>query len=635
MPDVPFSNIFNGVRRSFSDLKTPSEIFTNYFKIAKLVMPSSVKEILSAPANKAVPFLDYFTTYAKQHFDSFPPLVLAYCELSSLVGYPLPKFRKNEDDPVLWLTRDVNDQHSSSWYSGRMLQILTSNNPKPSLDYDSFVLSRWLWISDGATSNSHLSLNGEIIKTKFGAAVSLSDAELLKLAYAPAADDLSIFVKGDERGVKKRLIASVNMSGYLKAAYVRYLLQNLGSVSSFMKDSLSLEDDLMVMDLLRRGNTAVPIDESKFDYHVSRAALLGFTDAISQLFPENSGVKVFCDWFLNMPRWRYEQERGFWLKGQPSGLALTSLLNSLINYCKQLDIESPVHWALGDDVLVFNSDLTLEEIANHYATFGSVVNPKKNFKSDNYAEYLHFVYTKYGKTGYPARVYSSLIWSLEKTPVDPATRLFELTNLFKEFYDRAFLYMDEKLVSADLSRSVSRKLLGFNSRIASLWIHIPRCLGGFGLVPIIDHQFVLKHSETTRSYYCDSILRLPPVVKHAKFSFRIVPFKTATNVRITSGPCANLPTITDLTRWEQRLNLDEPDVSRLQYQYGTATIPLPSIPFVSDTRMSVLARHYGCNAWPLVTGKAHSRLSRFLLMSQWLVVLATDLLLQNKVSFYL
>lgn len=97
----------------------------------------------------------------------------------------------------------------------------------------------------------------------------------------------------------------------------------------------------------------------------------------------------------------------------PSGLALTSFLNSWMNYIKQARVvPGRLQWAAGDDVLVSPFvEKSLVEVAEQYAKFGSEVNAQKNWVSRRYAEYLKVLFTSGGTTGYPARVYSSLMWA--------------------------------------------------------------------------------------------------------------------------------------------------------------------------------------------------------------------------------
>lgn len=66
-------------------------------------------------------------------------------------------------------------------------------------------------------------LDGSPVKTKFGAAISMSDSELLNVAMSPDSK-IGVFLKPDEMGYKRRLIANVSLGGYLAAAYVRYVL---------------------------------------------------------------------------------------------------------------------------------------------------------------------------------------------------------------------------------------------------------------------------------------------------------------------------------------------------------------------------------------------------------------------------
>lgn len=634
-PDIPWGEIWNGKRRAFNFLKDSQSIMNYYFKLCQIAQPRCLQYICSVSCQKAIPFLRSITDYIKLHFNDLPPIAYMYCEIQQLMGFPDSKNRTQDDDPVQWLSVDSADTHSKEWYEQNIIELFSKGNiNQPFLSYNDFVLRRHTWVSPGSSNTSKLLLDGDRIKTKFGAAVSLPDNELLDIAHARPGLDLPIFIKPDEKGIKKRLIASVNLSGYIKAAYIRYLIEQLHINNKFMKDSLDLDDDYEVISLLRDGRVAIPIDESKFDYHVSRAAFLGFNSALKRIFPDNEGVSIFLDWFMSPPKWGYENMTGPWLKGMPSGLALTSILNSIFNYCKQKDLESPIHYALGDDVLIFNDNYSLQQIADHYATFGAEVNPHKNFRSNQYAEYLHFLFTRFGKTGYPARIFGSLIWGQSLPKVDPSSKLFETALLFKEFYDRALLPLEEHIICSDLSRAVSNTLNGFSRSEAQKWLHIPRALGGFGLTPEMDLSFSVKSTTSLKKYYQDNIIKLPPVIVKKVNSYQFSKFKRH-NSKFRFGPVFSLPPLDSVERWEQRLNMEEQEVTSLQYEYGLATIPLPCVPFVSESRMSMLSNYYGFNAYPNVSGSASARISRFLDGAKKLKDVVFDMMSSKRIFFYL
>lgn len=172
----------------------------------------------------------------------------------------------------------------------------------------------------------------------------------------------------------------------------------------------------------------MPLDESAYDYHVSRESWLGFFSFLKTIFGENHGITVLRS-FFDSAFWEWDGNEGKWVSGMPSGLALTSYLNSWMNYIKQKTIvKGDLQWAAGDDVLVapyVNS--TLVEVAQQYQSFGSVVNASKNWVSYKYAEYLKVLYSSKGTVGYPARVYSSLLWAGVARSFLPSDRLPELS----------------------------------------------------------------------------------------------------------------------------------------------------------------------------------------------------------------
>lgn len=70
--------------------------------------------------------------------------------------------------------------------------------------------------------------------------------------------------------------------------------------------------------------------------------------------------------FFDLAIWKWDGKSGGWVSGMPSGLALTSFLNSWMNYIKQEAIvPGDLQWAAGDDVLVSPYvDKSLDEVAH-------------------------------------------------------------------------------------------------------------------------------------------------------------------------------------------------------------------------------------------------------------------------------
>lgn len=617
--DIPFSDSFHGTRRCLQFLQTPKEIFSYYFTMCNIASPNCLNEILSSSLQIVIPFFSHIKAFIHTHIDELPPISYCYSELDTIAGYPLDQHRALSDDPHQWLTEDVQDMHNPQWWANNITTLLTKSQvPKrdPLISFFDFLRSPWLWVTNGASSISKLLLNGEKVKTKFGAALSLTPNELLASvihALNPKTTNIDIFVKQDERGFKRRLIANMDLGSYLVAAYIRYLLEWLdGPVPHWMTATTTADRDRTVIDLLRLKHIAMPLDESQFDHHLSRSAWRGFLQSLDFLFPNNFGVHLFHVLFQNSLYFdRLTNARGPWIKGMPSGLAITSIGNTLFNYVKQQAIISPIHYALGDDVLVFADGYSLDRISKYYASFGAEVNIKKNWQSTHYAEYLHFLYSTHARVGLPARIYGSLMYGLRFKDTSPLQRLNELTTLFKDFYDRAVLHFDFSLVARDLSRAVSRGWAGFNSQAALQWLHIPKALNGFGFLPYLNKQFVVKNDVVERHRYENSLYQIPDQIVVKKSTWYITNYRLNSAQYHTGNPY-HLPPITSIQDWINRLNFNLPGVSHTIQQFGLDTIPLPELEFISSSRMSFFATQLKYNAFPNLGGSAVSRTTRFI-----------------------
>jgi len=177
---------------------------------------------------------------------------------------------------------------------------------------------------------------------------------------------IGVFIKPDEKGYKRRLIANVPLGGYIIASYIRYLIESFtGPNPLFTKLSPTSDEIINVADILKNHRLALPLDESAYDYNVTRESWLGFLSFLDDTFINNTGVRYFKKYFQHA-YWEFEGDKGKWIAGMPSGLALTSFLNSWMNYIKQGTIvPGIINWAAGDDVLTFpyNENVSLNEIS--------------------------------------------------------------------------------------------------------------------------------------------------------------------------------------------------------------------------------------------------------------------------------
>lgn len=630
LPSIPWRDTFNGVRRALRYLSTPDDIVGWYCE--KTNVPRSwLGALLDHPTNVVVPYLSEVKTYVLRNIDRLGLRAKAFVDLANLAGYPKQNFRKMTDDPVAWLSSPVHSSFSAGWWSEqfRVTFAASAAAPRGLVSFRDFVLSRWLWVTPGATSLSSAMLDGKLVRTKFGAAVSLSDERLLQLVFDPAPgkeSDIGIFLKPDEMGYKRRLIANLPLGAYITAAYVRFLLESVVGLSpAFMKLAPTPIDGVDVISLLRAGSVAMPLDESSYDYHVTEESWAGFEAFLVSTFPGNEGVALFSSMRRRL-RWVFDGQTGVWVKGMPSGLALTSYLNSWMNYIKQRSIvkDSPIHWAAGDDALVFTS-MSLDTVEKEYQKFGAVVNSTKNWKATTAAEYLKVLYHRGGSTGYPARIYSSLIWAGVERQFSPVEKLNELAELWKQFYDRLGSPFDVGEVARDLVAAVRHKLVGFNQTVARQWLYTPRARGGFGKWPYAPLRFKWEAKVMSRSRYTGTVIRVPEVAKfdNSSFSFSVLPSSLGQRA-FRVGPPLRLPPVTSLPEWERRLAGEDNPVSGQFRTMALDTIPLPVVDGVSTRVMSFFASFHSLNVLPNLSGGSEVVVARLVSASLHLVDAVRD-----------
>lgn len=633
-----FGSTFNGTRRALRFLKTPEDIVDWYAKTAKL--SSKLKEIVHIPTSILIPFLSKFKTFLHNAAD-FIPNFKFYMDLANMAGYPSMDSREMSDDPNKWLSTPTISQYDANWWQHSFEKTFSENSKtlglKPRLSYRDYVLQRWLWSTDGATKYGSAYLDGVKVKTKFSAALSLTDDELLRHAFLEKEEEfeIGVFLKPDEMGFKRRLIANVSLGPYILASYIRYSIEHYVSSSPlFLKLKVLPNDKIDVIKLINNKYVMLPLDESAYDYHVSRESWLGFIAFLGVVFPNDPAMLMFSKFFENA-FWRFDGDTGKWLSGMPSGLALTSFLNSWMNYIKQQTIvPGYLAYAAGDDVATSpHTPLPLEEISNRYAEFGSSINATKNWYSSKYCEFLKTIYHQTGTTGYPARIYASLIWAGKERSFLPSDRLPELSELFKQFYDRLGQPLDEQVVAADLSRSISQKTGGFNSYVAKQWLHSPKAYGGFGMLPYNDTVFEWKTTILKRKQWTNVLIRVPEI----NFYSTDVELKTynrawSRDKTVHRGPPLRLPMVRSMQEWEARINGEDIPVKGRYSKMALDIIPLPTLNGVSTSNMSAFAQMFQFNTYPQLHGTTFTIQDRLILASVQLAAIVTEFMSEQGLT---
>lgn len=605
---LPWREAFGGRRRCMRYLSSPEEYLNQYFSDCGVPSTAFIR-LLSYPLCHVLPLFKKIKIWCHHHYDEFGSSVRYFVDLDALSGIPPPAIRSLGDDPKKWLTQLVFSKYDRHFWKRRFTETFgefTTKLPTNLLSLKEFAQSPWLWVTPGATKFSKLVLNDKVIRTKFGAAVSLTKDEIWQhvldavKAHIPDREQIQVFVKPDEASFKRRLIANVPLGGYIIAAYIRYILEAfMGKEPKFMKLNVMPLETVDIINLLKQRRLALPLDESAYDYHFTRETWVGFFDFLNDMFPQNLGVSYF-KYYFDHAYWIFENDRGRWLKGMPSGLALTTYLNSWANYIKQVEVvPSDVHWACGDDVLTFpfNQDTSLADVEAAYSDFGSEANASKNWSSYRFAEYLKVIYGIGGTSGYPARIFGSLLFSSNPVPSQPVEQLYEIMDLHKLYYDRLGVHFKEDRCVIDLVQAVCNKVKGFNKRLAHQWIHSPKIHGGYGKLPYSNLSFTWKYEDKEISEYKLSRIRLPKVIMpKGNLSLEVKPYHVNPNSVYHGGSPLVLPPIESEEDWIKRLNREDLPFKGPFSDLALDFVPLPVVDFISVANMSKLAmsNHFAC-----------------------------------------
>lgn len=215
-----------------------------------------------------------------------------FCDLGTLVGYPSKESRAPADDVSAWLENRTEDNTDVDTYVAAMAQVLRNalKPPEFTCEFEEYVTQyRHLWATDGSSSESKLYRDGELVRTKAGTALSLSDQELLHLVNKQ--QPMRVFIKPDERDLKTRYIVSAPLPMYLKQKYLLDMLMfrlntNDTILAAYWSDWKQLDFAVRTLRSMP-GYVQYPLDESSFDFQVSEKQWKAFFKLGRTLFPHS------------------------------------------------------------------------------------------------------------------------------------------------------------------------------------------------------------------------------------------------------------------------------------------------------------------------------------------------------------
>jgi hypothetical protein len=641
-----FLDIVGGHRRAWRELTDFESVWGNYLKLGE-IRNSTLSNIIYKDANIAFQFLKKLTELVKKQSSRMGEDMRwrRLVDMETIVGFP-----KTEDKlPATatlkeWLTDYVVINYEPDWWEQQFLETFQLfSRPQRSntlWNLDEFIAKRWLWSTSGSSSASKLTLDNEPVKTKFGVAVSLTDNELYQIIEGTTHDKITSFRKADEKGMKTRLIANAPLSSYLVLSHIAWTLENviMTGVPILGNFDLAIPQVESIIDDIRTGVEQVPLDESAWDQNFPRNAWLGWIKFLRRFPTLSKSVYIFENEIFDHMEWTDDGMKGVWKTGMPSGLKVTSMMNSWVNYIKQRNFPGFERGLAGgdDSYMVYKGDYTLEDFEDYFKGYGAEVNSTKNWKSKYATEFLKHLYYKKGVTGYPARIYSSLIWVRDVRFTDPQSKLTELASLWKTFYDRMGIPFDEQRVTTDIARAVSHKLQGFGKSKAKEWLHTPSALGGFGMAPFnMEWRWIFK-TEGEEKYYTGALIDIPSFKFITSTTYERIKFEWHPNAEYRIGPPGRLPPVTTMEEWEARINNRDIPVHHKWKKYYGETVPIPTASGISRTFVKKIAKVHGLNAYyNIVGGNTNTILNRLVNAELALLSLARAYLLRRGIKIAL
>uniref|UniRef100_A0A2V0R9M6 RdRp n=1 Tax=viral metagenome TaxID=1070528 RepID=A0A2V0R9M6_9ZZZZ len=264
-----------------------------------------------------------------------------------------------------------------------------------------------------------------------------------------------------------------------------------------------------------RGKVHSPLDQSAFDKHKSRRAIMRLTEALGSWMEWHGAPRdVMWAWGLVKRQmadsaWvQVGETRLKWLKGLLSGWRLTALFGTLLNAAETLEalgaVANGTWWNAvfqGDDVrLVTEFVETSVKVAERMNAKGDDINLSKSFLSNTRDEFLRKVWRYNVISGYPARAINSLLWRnpIVREPVKGMLRFEDLSEGWSVLWGRleswGFLNK-EAVLQLWVSDLVGANSLDTESVLALL--HTPRSLGGLGAFPYTGGR-LLRYSVGSR-----------------------------------------------------------------------------------------------------------------------------------------
>jgi hypothetical protein len=377
------------------------------------------------------------------------------------------------------------------------------------LPLDMWVADVAIWARSGSTRyKSSVTVNGKkSLKNKWSTALSMEPEKIVKLMLDTklVKQEPRVVVKR-EKG-KVRVVISSDDLLYWRMSYVgtwiESMMQNHPNSSLLISKKRKKDIWTHCWRLLNNGSTAVPLDQSHFDWQPTKRMILDTMDRwrLAMLeYEDNWTTRLIWDLimktmdnytlvsFVNVAR-----KPVTYRSGLLSGLRWTALLGTVINAAEFFAIKAHLS-TLGyppivdqflaqgdDDLLMLGNKMDTLTILGGYQEADIDVNPWKFFVSNVRQEYLRLVMEDGYVGGYPARSVSALT---ERGPlsIDPGKGPSRVSTLIRNW----IIFCSR--MGCDVNRNFWSLILqdlhgasGSDVNTIVDWILTPASLGGFGL----------------------------------------------------------------------------------------------------------------------------------------------------------
>jgi hypothetical protein len=308
------------------------------------------------------------------------------------------------------------------------------------MSFEQFVAFRDAWANPGSSTlgksaelevttkkKGRLTRKVTKLRTKWFKALSFSDARLAQLALEQSGGCVvRPFLKKDEPA-KARTVQSFDTLSILRTSYLLEGLKSYNGKCVWTTLEMTQEEKAAMRRqvLAKDGHVRVCTDQSSFDINQSKENVLYAVEYLFSRISQSASRDVSAVVNAELANLRSSRivvgNKVYpWKKGVLSGMKLTALIDSILNYAAtyaaldSLKLRTKWSFFQGDDAVVClrskEDFVDVRALARTYARFGLVVNPDKTWVAKDRCEFLHEIYDGTVISAFPARTAKTLIW---------------------------------------------------------------------------------------------------------------------------------------------------------------------------------------------------------------------------------